>query len=58
MVERVYDKVHAVGDEGHDDAEDAQEDPVLHLAEALAPHVGQELGGAPAMRWSNWILHR
>ena len=47
MVERVYDKVHAVGDEGHDDAEDPQEDPVLHLAEALAPDQGQELCRAP-----------
>ena len=47
MVERVDDVVHAVGDEGHDDAEHAQEDPVLHLAQALAPDEAQELGGAP-----------
>ena len=59
VVEGVDDKVHAVGDEGHDDAQDDQEDPVLDLAEALAPHQRQELGCAPVAlaRWSKWILH-
>ena len=57
MVEGVDDKVHAVGDEGHDDAQDDQEDPVLDLAEALAPHQRQELGCAPVLEgWSKWIL--
>ena len=59
MVEGVDDKVHAVGDEGHDDAQDAQEHPVLNLAEALAPQQRQELCCTPVTleEWSKWILH-
>ena len=59
VVEGVDDKVHAVGDEGHDDAKDAQEEPVLDLSQGLAPHQRQELGCAPVALegWSKWILH-
>ena len=50
MVEGVDDKVHAVRDEGHDDAQDAEEDPIFRLAKVRAPEMGQELCRPPAKR--------
>ena len=44
VVEHLDDPVHAVRDEGHDDAEDAEEEPVLHFGAGLAPDVGHHLG--------------